>query len=273
MSYKASLIISVYKDTSSLKVVLDSLRFQTEKDFEIIISEDGEDEKMHRFITSYAFGNAHQHLTQEDLGWRKNRALNRAIKAAKAEWLIFIDGDCALHPRFIEHHLKLADEKYILAGKRIKLDPVLSNMLTSDPDTILKMQQILLKFLFIPGRKRPAFYEEGIFINPSGLFGFIPRLRKMNKLKGCNMSFSKSAAMAINGFDEDYTLPAIGEDIDLTWRFAGCGYHLRSLRNLAVQYHLYHKENWSSQEINTDKMTGKQSRREYVCRNGLEKLK
>jgi GT2 family glycosyltransferase len=272
MSFKASLIISVYKDTSSLKVVLDSLRFQTEKDFEIIISEDGEDENMLRFISLYPFEYDHQHLTQEDLGWRKNRALNRAIKAAKAEWMIFIDGDCVLHPRFIEHHVKLANEKYILAGKRIKLDPVLSSYLIGDTEVILKMQQILLKLLVSPGRKKPGFYEEGIFIDPSGLFGFIPRLRRMNKLKGCNMSFSKRAAMAINGFDEDYTLPAIGEDIDLTWRFTGCGYSLRSLRNLAVQYHLYHKENWSSQEINTDKMNGKQFRREYVCRNGLEKL-
>jgi GT2 family glycosyltransferase len=272
MSYKASLIISVYKDTGSLNVVLDSLRFQTEKDFEIIISEDGEDKNMHSFISSYAFENDHQHLTQEDLGWRKNRALNRAIKAAKAGWIIFIDGDCALHPRFIEHHVNLADEKFILAGKRIKLDPVLSNILKNDPEAILKMQQILFKFLFSPGKKKPEFYEEGIFIDRSGLFGFIPRIRTMNKLKGCNMSFSKSAAVAVNGFDEDYTLPAVGEDIDLTWRFEGCGYRLRSLRNLAVQYHLYHKENWSSQEINTDKMNCKQLRREYVCKNGLEKL-
>ncbi len=103
---------------------------------------------MHRFISTYTFEYDHQHLTQEDLGWRKNRALNRAIKAAKAEWLIFIDGDCALHPRFIEHHLKLAAEKYILAGKRIKLDPALSSFLASDPEAILKMQQILLKFLY-----------------------------------------------------------------------------------------------------------------------------
>jgi GT2 family glycosyltransferase len=272
MSYKATLIISVYKDTASLKVVLDSLHFQTEKDFEIIISEDGEDEKMLRFISSYTFEYDHRHLTQEDLGWRKNRALNRAIKAAKAEWLIFIDGDCVLHQRFIEYHLKLADEKYILAGKRIKLDPILSSLLASDPEAILKMQQNLLKLLYKPGNKKPGFYEEGIFINRSGPFGFIPRLRTMNKLKGCNMSFSKSAAIAINGFDEDYTLPAIGEDIDLTWRFTGCGYRLRSLRNLAVQYHLYHKENWSSQEQNIEKMNFKQSRREYVCHNGLEKL-
>ncbi len=38
---KASLIISIYKNITDLKVVLDGLVYQTEKDFEIIISEDG----------------------------------------------------------------------------------------------------------------------------------------------------------------------------------------------------------------------------------------
>jgi cellulose synthase/poly-beta-1,6-N-acetylglucosamine synthase-like glycosyltransferase len=271
MSYKASLIISVYKNIQFLEVVLNSLRYQTEKNFEIIISEDGEDENMRRFISEYNFENDHQHLTQEDLGWRKNRALNNAVKAAKSEWLIFIDGDCVLHPRFVEHHVKLADERYILAGKRIKLNPRLSDLLTSDNEAIFKMKKILLKLVFRSGKEELGFYEEGIFIDPSGLFGFIPRLRRMTHLKGCNMSFSKKAAIAINGFDEDYTLPAVGEDADLTWRFKGCGYNLRSLRNLAVQYHLYHETNWSSQEINLQIMNGKQSRHEYICSNGLEK--
>jgi len=93
----------------------------------------------------------------------------------------------------------------------------------------------------------------------------------MYQLKGCNMSFSKSAAIAINGFDVDYVLPAIGEDIDLVWRFEGCGYRLRSLCNMAVQYHLHHKENWTNQDENQDKMKAKQNRREFVCKNGLKK--
>ena len=271
MSYKASLIISVYKNTQFLEVVLNSLRHQTEKNFEIIISEDGEDEKMNRFISEYNFENDYRHLTQGDLGWRKNRALNNAIREARSEWLIFIDGDCVLHPRFVEHHVKLADEKYILAGKRIKLNPRLSDLLTSDNKAIFEIQKILLKLVFRSGKEELGFYEEGIFIDPSGLFGFIPRLRRMTHLKGCNMSFSKKAAIAINGFDEDYTLPAVGEDADLTWRFKGCGYNLRSLRNLAVQYHLYHETTWSSQEINLQMMNEKQSRHEYICSNGLEK--
>lgn len=51
---KASLIISVYKNTKFLNVVLESLRYQTENDFEIIISEDGDSDEMRNFLISNA---------------------------------------------------------------------------------------------------------------------------------------------------------------------------------------------------------------------------
>lgn len=84
------------------------------------------------------------------------------------------------------------------------------------------------------------------------------------------MSFSKTAIEAINGFDEDYILPAIGEDIDLTWRFEAAGYHLVSARNLAIEYHLYHKENWSDQSGNILMMNQKKKINEYYCLHGLK---
>lgn len=268
--YKASLIISVYKNIPFLKAVLDSLIYQTENSFEIIITEDGEDTSMRDFISNYNFRHDYQHLTQEDLGWRKNKALNNAIRAARAEWLIFIDGDCVLHPRFIEMHVRNAGENLILAGKRVKLNEKISRELLHQPATLTTMQQFMLKNLLFK-EKNLAFVEEGIFISPDGLFGWIPKMRKLNHLKGCNMSFSKKAIEAINGFDEDYVLPAVGEDADLTWRFCGAGYTLKSVRNLAVQYHLYHKESWTSQEANLKLMAGKQAKKEFVCKNGLTK--
>ena len=270
MSYKASLIIAVYKNTVFLKAVLDSLKEQTEKKFEIIIAEDGESSEMKSFLSSYHFEQAWQHITQKDEGWRKNHAMNKAIIASNTEWLIFIDGDCVLHPRFIEMHLKYANENVILAGKRVKLDQKLSDLVISKKITNKDLQRQLLKKL-LTGKGEIRFPEEGVFISPDGPFGFIPTMRKLNYLKGCNMSFSKKAITRINGFDQDYILPAIGEDIDLSWRFEKAGFKHKSLRNLAVQYHLYHKENWISQEENVRIMTDKKKRNEFICKNGLLK--
>ena len=267
---KASLIIAVYKNIPFLKAILDSLRFQTEKDFEIIIAEDGENESVKLFIEQYSFEQTYQHLTQKDEGWRKNKAMNMAITAAKADWLIFIDGDCVLHPRFIEMHLRYSDEKSVLVGKRVKLDEKNSTkLLNNKGNTEFLQKQLLIKLIF--GKGDIKFIEEGIFISPDGLLGFIPKIRKGKRLTGSNMSFSKKAIITINGFDEDYVLPAVGEDLDLNWRFAAAGFFHKSVRNLAVQYHLSHIENWVNQEENMAIYQKKQLENNFVCNNGIIK--
>jgi len=90
---------------------------------------------------------------------------------------------------------------------------------------------------------------------------------------GSNMSMSKQDLMAINGFDENYTLPATGEDYDIEWRLMAKGCQMVSLRNLAVQYHLYHKENWDkiSQAKNMDYCRQQQQKNAIVCTNGIVK--
>lgn len=267
---KASLIIAIYDNIRFLKVILDSLHFQTEKDFEIIIAEDGEHAAVKEFLNQYSFEQPWQHLTQKDEGWRKNKAMNMAIRAAKSDWLIFIDGDCVLHDRFIEMHLRYANDNAILAGKRVKLDEASSQLLYDNINNISTLKTQLLRKLIV-GKGKIRNIEEGIFISPDGLLGFIPKIRKLNNLKGCNMSFSKKAIYAINGFDEEYILPAIGEDFDLTWRFAAAGFKYKSVRNLAVQYHLYHPENWVDTEENMKICRRNQLENKFICQNGLEK--
>jgi cellulose synthase/poly-beta-1,6-N-acetylglucosamine synthase-like glycosyltransferase len=270
---KASLIISVYKNTAFLAAVLHSVEKQTWRDFEVIISEDGESVEMRNFVANLKCSFPVVHLFQPDTGWNKNRALNRAIQAATADWMVFIDGDCVLHPRFMEFHWGLANEKSILAGKRIKLDPETSEDLISNKVDLQSMNRVIRNSSSKIKGNGGGFVEEGLFFDPKGFLGFIPKLRKMKYLKGCNMSFHRKAIEAINGFDEDYQKPAVGEDADLLWRFLGLGYRLKSLRNLAVQYHLYHKESWTDQEENLKLMKKNQAEKRYVCLNGLKKLK
>lgn len=267
---KASLIISVYKNITDLKVVLDALAFQTEKGFEIIISEDGCDAGMSDFLKNYQSSYQIIHLSQPDEGWRKNRALNRAIAAANTNYLIFIDGDCVLHHRFIENHLRLALPKGIVAGKRIKLGPRFSNQLRQTG--LLNFENKIIPNLLGLFRDGAKFVEEGLFISPTGFWNFIAKKRSMRWLKGCNFSCFKEALIAINGFDEDYCKPAVGEDADLAWRFKGLGYYLISARNYAVQYHLYHQENWTDQEENLNLMRIKQAQNTFRCLNGIEKI-
>lgn len=267
-----SLIISVYKDVSSLRTVLEGLKFQRYKHYEIVISEDGENDGMRDFLANYSHENPIVHLTQPDIGWRKNQALNRAIENSGGDYLIFIDGDCVLHHMFIENHVRFSGPGRILAGKRVKLGPAFSALFKEHINDLPALERKVEKEKRGMRKDGAKFYEEAFYIDPDGPLRFIPKLRKMHQLKGCNMSCFRKDIRAINGFDEDYILPAIGEDIDLTWRFEGLGYALFSLRNLAVQYHLHHPENWTDQSRNLQLMEEKMGLKQYVCRNGLEKL-
>lgn len=246
---------------------MDTLGFQTVKDFEIIISEDGDSAEMKSFVEGYRSGFEIKHLTQTDVGWRKNQALNNAIRQASAPYLIFIDGDCVLHSRFIENHLRFASPNAILAGKRVKLGENFSRKLRLG--NLLEFQKNFVLNTFALFKDGVKFFEEGIYVNPNGILSVFANKRNMKWLKGCNFSCYKDALIDINGFDEDYQKPAIGEDIDLTWRFKGLGYSIFSVRNYAVQYHLFHKENWTSQEENVALMAKKQAQKSFRCEHGL----
>ena len=99
--YKASIIAAFYNRIDYLKLVLAGLERQTEKDFELIIADDGsrkdivEEIKVIQTIHSFPI----KHIWQEDKGFRKNRILNKAIIASESDYLIFIDADCIPHSR------------------------------------------------------------------------------------------------------------------------------------------------------------------------------
>ncbi len=255
---KATIIISVYKNVEALRAIMHSLEQQTEQDFEVIISEDGSDEAMAQFVAQYPSRWALQHITQEDLGWRKNRVLNFSIVAAHTDWLIFIDGDCVLHPRFVEMHVRYSGRGIVLAGKRIKLNPALS-------ERLLRGEKLhLWSYLF--WHRGCHCVEEGFYLPMAHWFR-----RKVRHLTGSNMSMSRADLLKINGFDENYTLPAIGEDYDIEWRLPASGCKIVSLRNLAVQYHLYHKENWIDDTVNMAYFRTIQAANQIVCKNGIRK--
>lgn len=255
---KATIIISVYKNVEALRAIMHSLEQQTEQDFEVIISEDGSDEAMAQFVAQYPSRWALQHITQEDLGWRKNRVLNLSIVAAHTDWLIFIDGDCVLHPRFVEMHVRYSGRGIVLAGKRIKLNPALS-------ERLLRGEKLhLWSYLF--WHRGCHCVEEGFYVPLAHWFR-----RKVRHLTGSNMSMSRADLLKINGFDENYTLPAIGEDYDIEWRLPASGCKIVSLRNLAVQYHLYHKENWIDDTVNMAYFRTIQAANQIVCKNGIRK--
>ncbi|MDE6682475.1 MAG: glycosyltransferase, partial [Muribaculaceae bacterium] len=89
----ASVIIAVYNHFEWLQLILDALRMQTEKNFEVIIADDGSNkdtvEKINRYMANHPDLRM-RHSWQEDEGWRKNKSLNKAVRLAESDYLIFV---------------------------------------------------------------------------------------------------------------------------------------------------------------------------------------
>lgn len=271
---RTTIIISVYKNVKALDLVLDSILKQSTPVDEIIVSEDGKSQEMQAFIQTLKIPNL-IHLTQEDLGWRKNIALNNSIKKASGEYLIFIDGDVLLHEKFIEGHLHCAKPKRVCAGKRVELGEGYTQKLYNKKISIKELSESFLRRVISLHQDKVRHYEDGIYVKPDSYIHkkFIAK-KNINYLIGCNFSCYKKDIESINGFDEEYKLPAIGEDVDINWRFRADGTEVVSCRNIANVYHLWHKKGFgaSEGEVNNKILKRNFDANRYVCLNGLKKL-
>jgi glycosyltransferase involved in cell wall biosynthesis len=236
-----SLIISFYNRIDFLKLVLAGVERQTFRNFEIILADDGSNQNVTRVIElikkqiQFPF----VHLWHEDLGFRKNKILNTAIRKSSSGYLIFIDGDCIPHSKFIDEHYLCRLQDTCLTGRRVNLSEKITNRLTIETvkNGYLEKNNAGLIFDGLIGKS--TYVEKGIYIENT----FLRKYFNMKKrgLLGCNFSIHKADLEKINGFDERYEAPSIGEDSDIQFRLELLNMKIKSLNHIAVQYHLYHE--------------------------------
>ncbi|PLX68541.1 MAG: hypothetical protein C0603_05150 [Denitrovibrio sp.] len=259
--YKITLVISVYKNISFLDLVLKSVARQSFKDFEVIIAEDNDADEMTSFVQQakekYWFDI--KHVSQPDEGFLKDKILNEATKVSSGELLVFIDGDCVLHPKFLYEYSKNMAKNTCLFGKRVLLGKEFTKSISNSGD----VKKITTLNLYLnKNRKR----EEGIYIP------FMHSSRKKG-IKGCNFGLPKELLIAVNGFDEDFTEPWGGEDWDIERRLRLFGADFLCMKNKAIQYHLYHPKVSRGDTAATRAFFDSREHfsHEYFCKNGLTK--
>ena len=265
-----SVIVPFYRDFGALSLVLEGLSRQTFSDFEVIVAEDDMHPDTPAFLSR--FGDLRlRHIRHEDRGNRKTVIQNKAVCAARGEYLVFIDGDVIPYSRFLEGHLCLAKPRRVLSGRRVNLDEATGRRLregTLSAATIERYYPLFaLKFMF----DRSVRYEQGFQFRCGSFWQkrFLSR-PKFAEIIGCNFSCFKKDFEAINGFDEDYPLSRIGDDIDLTWRFQAAGCELRSVKKLANVLHLYHPK-IPMKEASHERalFRQKKERDEWICAHGM----
>ena len=104
-----SVIVPVYKAEAYLHACIDSILSQTFSDFELILVDDGSPDNCGAICDDYAARDSRVRVIhQENQG--QAAARNRALAAAKGEWVCFVDSDDAVHPQMLERLRQAAAE-------------------------------------------------------------------------------------------------------------------------------------------------------------------
>jgi GT2 family glycosyltransferase len=259
-----SLIIPFYKRPDFIELVFQAVERQSYRDFEVIVAEDDNAEEtlllLEKARQLYMF--PIKHVSQEDIGFRKTKILNAAVRSAAGEQLVFLDGDCIPHKHFLKEYAKAIQEKKIGYGRRAYLSEKITSQLLQERS----IKNLTFFNILFSGTKpiREALY-----------FPFKNNGNKQNRyLLGCNWGVLRNHVLDVNGFDEDYTKAGHGEDTDIGWRLMNLGLKKKSMKNKAIVYHLNHAENYTPEDIQfvSNLLEEKKKQGHICCTNGIKPL-
>lgn len=257
---KISVIVSTYNSEEWLQKVLWGFNYQTFKDFEVVIADDGSGPDTAALIekTRKEVFYPIQHVWQEDDGFQKSMILNKATVACKADYIIMTDGDCIPREDFVQVHYINKEPGFFISGGYYMLPMNISKAITKkDIENQNCFNVQWLKEMGIPQTfKNNKLSARGIL---SRLLNFLtPTKATWN---GHNSSGWKKDILNVNGFDE--RMQYGGQDRELGERLVNFGIRSKQLRYSAVCVHLDHKRGYRTQEsINKNKAIRKATRKE-----------
>ncbi|WP_341836978.1 glycosyltransferase family 2 protein [Chitinophaga pollutisoli] len=236
-SFTVGLLISTYNWPKALEAVLKSVMRQSRMPDEIIIADDGSGAATESVIRKYAalMGIPFRHAWHKDDGFRKSIILNKAVKLSESDYIIEIDGDIVLHPRFVEDHVRHAQKGVFIQGARTMVEENRTKgiLRTGDFDTI---------FFFTPGISN-RFNSLRI-----PLLSWLFQLSRQDatKTRGCNLAFWREDFIAVNGYNNTFSGWG-SEDNEFAARLINAGIKKVRLKLAANCYHLHHKCNSKSE--------------------------
>lgn len=240
-----SVVITTYNRPDALEAVVRACFMQNDKNFEIIIADDGSTANTRTCIERLAQDSPVpvKHVWQPDQGFRAAMARNRGTLAAAGDYIVFLDGDCIPQRDFIACHRALAQPGHLVSGSRILLDEALTRrVLDGGVDVAVA-----------PLATRLAWRLRGHMNKVLQLAVRWPDVGRTTKkfswrrIKSCNLGVWRSDLERVNGFDESFT--GWGhEDSDLVVRLFHSGVMRKDGAFATEVFHLWHREAQRDQE-------------------------
>jgi glycosyltransferase involved in cell wall biosynthesis len=240
-----SVVITTYNRPDALEAVVRACFMQNDKNFEIIIADDGSTANTRTCIERLARDAPVpvRHVWQPDQGFRAAMARNRGTLAATGDYIVFLDGDCIPQRDFIARHRALSEPGCLVSGSRILLDDVLTRRVLEDGVDVA----------VAPLSTRLGWRLRGHMNKVLQLAVRWPDVARVTKkfswrrIKSCNLGVWKSDLERVNGFDESFT--GWGhEDSDLVVRLFHAGVLRKDGAFATEVFHLWHREAQRDQE-------------------------
>lgn len=234
-----SVIVTTYDRSDALDAALAALAGQTDRNFEIVVADDGSGPETARLLEGWTsrLPVALKHVWQEHKGFRGAEIRNRGIRASRGRYCIFVDGDCLARPDFVAAHRRLAERRWFVAGNRILLSPSLTEL-------------VLAAKMSAQTWDLPKLVRERLH---GGINRLLPamrlplgRLRKRRHgdwqgAKTCNLAVARDDLERIDGFDASYAGWGL-EDSDLVVRLLHAGVRRKDGRFATGVLHLWHPQ-------------------------------
>lgn len=239
-----SVIVSTYDREDALDAVLGALARQTDRNFEIVVADDGSGPATAAAVARWqsALAVPVKHAYHAHLGFRAGEIRNRAILASAGALCIFLDGDCVPRPIFVARHRSLAERGWFVAGNRILLSPpATAAVVAGESDADAKPETWSLAAI-VARRRRGELNR----VLPALTLPLGP-LRKLTPqrwqgVRTCNLAVARVDLDRVDGFDARFAGWGL-EDSDLAVRLLRAGIRRKDGRFATGVFHLWHPEN------------------------------
>jgi glycosyltransferase involved in cell wall biosynthesis len=230
-----SIVVSTYERPDALDAVLRALSRQSDRNFEVVVADDGSGVSTADVIAAWKGRLPLAHVRHEHAGFRAAEIRNRAIVASGGAYCIFLDGDCIPRADFIARHRALAEPGWFVAGNRILLSEELTRDVLSQK---LEPEQWTLASLV--GRRGINRVAPALHLPLGPLRKSAPS--RWEGARTCNLAAARADLDRVDGFDASYNGWGL-EDSDLAIRLIHAGVKRKDGRFATGVFHLWHREN------------------------------
>lgn len=228
-----TIVVCTYERPRNLSLCLDSIAAQEGVDgrLEVVVADDGSADGTAALVEAFRARAPFpvRFTTHEHRGFHPARCRNEGARAGTAPYLLFLDGDCVIPPGHVRAHLAERREGTVCGSDSFRLTEADSMDAERHPGDFERLARLVSR------RERMRVGRDHL----DARLNWLLRNPSKPKLFSGNLGVWRRDFERVNGFDEKFHGWG-GEDDDFRLRLIQARLGIRSIRDRARSFHLWH---------------------------------